>query len=493
MKHRKLLSLFSAALLGFSAAAFPPAALEPVELVADAATIITGTSSDGKWDYSYESGSSVAKIVKYKVYEAKPEIPEKINGKKITAIGQDAFKNSRIQSVTIPSSVKTIESFAFSGCYSMTEIVIPSSVTDINSFAFSDCTKLKKAEIQGAAKIYSYAFRNCSALENIILNSGCSRGASGQGFFNGCTSLKKINSTTIVSTSTNGKPVVTTDKKVRKMIELFMMRSDNIKFMKDYSNKLIDYIIKTELVAGMSDAIHARQLHNWLVNNCGYMVPGKKYNETKNGNNMEYQTSDNLFMSYALTGCGETVCSGYAKAYNRLLTAAHIESYMLYQDIGTKHQWNLAKIDGKWYYIDVTWDDTTGGYGTYKYFMKTRKQMEKMDSTYIDCGQSLSEDIERKRASMDVNTLAHEYLDKVEAAWKKSLDTSAYTDSNKDGILDGDWNLDGVKNSADTAIKKRLIKMQGQNAVQDSQMNKYVRLLHRERKTPEQFLSDEGY
>ena len=36
MKHGKLLSILSAALLGFSAAVFPPDALEPVELVAKA-------------------------------------------------------------------------------------------------------------------------------------------------------------------------------------------------------------------------------------------------------------------------------------------------------------------------------------------------------------------------------------------------------------------------------------------------------------------------
>ena len=49
MKHRRIISLLSAALLGFSAAAFPPDALKPVEIVAEAATT---TKTEGDWSYS---------------------------------------------------------------------------------------------------------------------------------------------------------------------------------------------------------------------------------------------------------------------------------------------------------------------------------------------------------------------------------------------------------------------------------------------------------
>jgi hypothetical protein len=44
--------------------------------------------------------------------------------------------------VTIPDSVTSIGSYAFSGCTSLTSIIIPDSVTSIGNYAFSNCTSL---------------------------------------------------------------------------------------------------------------------------------------------------------------------------------------------------------------------------------------------------------------------------------------------------------------------------------------------------------------
>ena len=35
---------------------------------------------------------------------------------------------------------------------------------------------------------------------------------------------------------------------------------------------------------------------------------------------------------------------------------------------GVSHQWNKVMLDGKWYNIDVCWNDT--GFNAYKYFLK---------------------------------------------------------------------------------------------------------------------------
>ncbi len=55
---------------------------------------------------------------------------------------------------------------------------------------------------------------------------------------------------------------------------------------------------------------------------------------------------------------GRAVCAGYAFAFQYLLMRARIESFYV---TGTSHKenhaWNIAKIDGDWYYVDPTWDD----------------------------------------------------------------------------------------------------------------------------------------
>lgn len=54
---------------------------------------------------------------------------------------------------------------------------------------------------------------------------------------------------------------------------------------------------------------------------------------------------------------GEAVCEGYAKAYKLLLNAMGIECDVV---INSVHAWNVVLLDGKWYMVDVTNDDTTG-------------------------------------------------------------------------------------------------------------------------------------
>lgn len=53
------------------------------------------------------------------------------------------------------------------------------------------------------------------------------------------------------------------------------------------------------------------------------------------------------------------VCEGYAKAFQLLMTYAGIDSiYAVGYGNGGGHAWNLVYLDGAWYNIDLTWDDT---------------------------------------------------------------------------------------------------------------------------------------
>lgn len=61
---------------------------------------------------------------------------------------------------------------------------------------------------------------------------------------------------------------------------------------------------------------------------------------------------------------GKGVCAGYAFALQYLLMRTGIQSYYVVGYAGENHAWNLAKIDGEWYYVDATWDDPLTGSGS---------------------------------------------------------------------------------------------------------------------------------
>ena len=84
----------------------------------------------------------------------------------VTSIGGSAFQYcSSLTSINIPSSVNSIEWGTFSGCSSLTSINIPSSVTSIGGSAFSRCSSLTSINIPSSVtSIRGSAFSGCSAL-----------------------------------------------------------------------------------------------------------------------------------------------------------------------------------------------------------------------------------------------------------------------------------------------------------------------------------------
>lgn len=65
-------------------------------------------------------------------------IPDTIGGNPVTTIGDGAFINCSLWSITIGDSVTSIGDSAFHGCRNLTSITIPDSVTSIGFLAFQD-------------------------------------------------------------------------------------------------------------------------------------------------------------------------------------------------------------------------------------------------------------------------------------------------------------------------------------------------------------------
>lgn len=63
------------------------------------------------------------------------------NATSLSTIGERAFQNCNLSTITIPSNVITIEQYAFYGC-KFSNVTIPANVTTIGYHAFANCTQL---------------------------------------------------------------------------------------------------------------------------------------------------------------------------------------------------------------------------------------------------------------------------------------------------------------------------------------------------------------
>ena len=88
----------------------------------------------------------------------------------------------------VPQGIQQIKSGAFAGCSSLTIIELPDSVTSIGDGAFAECSFLTIIELpDGLTNIGEYAFLGCSALTSIELPDSVT--SIGDSAFKGCDDL----------------------------------------------------------------------------------------------------------------------------------------------------------------------------------------------------------------------------------------------------------------------------------------------------------------
>ena len=126
------------------------------------------------------------------------------------------------------------------------------------------------------------------------------------------------------------------------------------KAMLDKVNARVKEILQQTGVYNMNNAYDiAKTLHDYIINN------------------VEYDNSISRFTAYSALFDKKTVCQGYSLLYYKLLTEAGVQCrYITGYGDGESHSWNLVKVGGSWYNVDVTWDDPEGGSLRYDSFLK---------------------------------------------------------------------------------------------------------------------------
>lgn len=101
-------------------------------------------------------------------------------------------------------------------------------------------------------------------------------------------------------------------------------------------------------------------IHDYLCNNITY--------DHDNADNLLYQSAYST-LSTAISAPRPTVCAGYAKAFKVLCDNIGVECILVQgkanggdlSDSFEEHLWNYVKLDGAWYAVDLTWDDSGDG------------------------------------------------------------------------------------------------------------------------------------
>lgn len=96
----------------------------------------------------------------------------------------------------------------------------------------------------------------------------------------------------------------------------------------------------------------------------------------------EYDNTLKSDNSYSALTTGKTTCNGYSMTACKMFSMAGIENKIVLGRLkGINHAWNEVRINGKWYNIDITSNDSLG---SDKYFLKSDDSLKTEGYTWKD-------------------------------------------------------------------------------------------------------------
>ena len=146
-----------------------------------------------------------------------------------------------------------------------------------------------------------------------------------------------------LSAEVNGK--IYPDKSVAVLYFTYSMSQSQYKSALEWVDSTVSSVLSRANKAS-DDAEKAIILYDYIKNTLSYDLS---------------RAGKTSFDLYGALTTGKAVCEGYSELFSFLLSKVGIEFAIVRGTAsGVNHQWTMAKLNGRWYYFDVTFDDPTG-------------------------------------------------------------------------------------------------------------------------------------
>ncbi|MDE6775024.1 MAG: hypothetical protein K2J37_01770 [Ruminococcus sp.] len=197
----------------------------------------------------------------------------------------------------------------------------------------------------------------------------------------------------------------------------------------EYMTQKIAEVLDELNIDGMDDYNKLKTIYEYIINHVDYA----------------YGSSDELrYTAYGALADGTAVCQGYAVLLYRMAKEAGISCRFVSGIAGGgAHAWNIAEINGIYYYLDSTWDDTSLSIEYCDYFLKGTEDFDPVgdpDTHVLD-------------APEDADNIYD--IDYTSAEFQFMYPISLYsydTENPTYGYNIGDINGDGMVDSSDASM-----------------------------------------
>lgn len=153
--------------------------------------------------------------------------------------------------------------------------------------------------------------------------------------------------------NTNYSYKYTIDNRCVEVILNYNETANDLERHKRIFNQAIDKIIN-KANKYSSDYEKEKYVHDYLINTVTY-----------DKNASMHQSA------YSAIVNKRSICAGYTRAFQYIMIQLKIPTYYCVGVASVNHAWNIVKLDGEYYNVDLTWNDTKSD--RYKYFNQTDK------------------------------------------------------------------------------------------------------------------------